>query len=165
MICDDSALMRNLIGRIIDETTGLSVCGKTENGKDLLEKLESTKPDVILLDIEMPVMNGVQFLEERKKRLSNIPVIILSSVATEGAAVTMKCLELGASDFITKPGGASVTLRIGDVTKDIIEYVASYGGAYAKAHGKKVPEPEFSPQATNKNDKKDTAKNCFVIIY
>lgn len=143
MICDDSALMRNLIGRIIDETTGLSVCGKTENGKDLLEKLESTKPDVILLDIEMPVMNGVQFLEERKKRLSNIPVIILSSVATEGAAVTMKCLELGASDFITKPGGASVTLRIGDVTKDIIEYVASYGGAYAKAHGKKVPEPEF----------------------
>ena len=66
MICDDSALMRNLIGRIIDETTGLSVCGKTENGKDLLEKLESTKPDVILLDIEMPVMNGVQFLEERK---------------------------------------------------------------------------------------------------
>lgn len=143
MICDDSALMRNLIGRIIDETTGLSVCGKTENGKDLLEKLESTKPDVILLDIEMPVMNGVQFLEERKKRLSNIPVIILSSVATEGAAVTMKCLELGASDFITKPGGASVTLRIGDVTKDIIEYVASYGGAYANAHGKKVPEPEF----------------------
>lgn len=143
MICDDSALMRNLIGRIIDETTGLSVCGKTENGKDLLEKLESTKPDVILLDIEMPVMNGVQFLEERKKRLNNIPVIILSSVATEGAAVTMKCLELGASDFITKPGGASVTLRIGDVTKDIIEYVASYGGAYANAHGKKVPEPEF----------------------
>ncbi len=143
MICDDSALMRNLIGRIIDETTGLSVCGKTENGKDLLEKLESTKPDVILLDIEMPVMNGVQFLEERKKRLINIPVIILSSVATEGAAVTMKCLELGASDFITKPGGASVTLRIGDVTKDIIEYVASYGGAYANAHGKKVPEPEF----------------------
>ena len=66
----------------------------------------------------------------------------MSSVATEGASVTIQCLELGASDFITKPGG-SVTLKIADVTKDIIEYVASYGGAYALLKGKNVPVSEF----------------------
>ena len=142
MICDDSALMRNLIGRIVDETTGLSVCGKAENGQDLIEKLKTSKPDVILLDIEMPVMTGLQFLKKRKELHLDVPVIILSSVATEGAAVTIECLELGASDFITKPG-ASVTLKIGDVTSEIVEYIASYGGAYAAMHGKKIPDPEF----------------------
>ena len=142
MICDDSALMRNLIGRIVDETTGMTVCGKAENGQDLIEKLKTTKPDVILLDIEMPVMTGLQFLHKRKELNLDVPVIILSSVATEGAAVTIECLELGASDFITKPG-ASVTLKIGDVTNEIIEYIASYGGAYAIMHGKKIPDPEF----------------------
>jgi len=142
MICDDSALMRNLIGRIVDETTGLSVCGKAENGQDLIEKLKTAKPDVILLDIEMPVMTGLQFLKKRNELHLDVPVIILSSVATEGAAVTIECLELGASDFITKPG-SSVTLKIGDVTNEIIEYVASYGGAYAIMHGKQIPDPEF----------------------
>ncbi len=142
MICDDSALMRNLIGRIVDETTGMTVCGKAENGQDLIEKLKTVKPDVILLDIEMPVMTGLQFLRKRQELHLDVPVIILSSVATEGAAVTIECLELGASDFITKPG-SSVTLKIGDVTNEIIEYIASYGGAYAIMHGKQIPEPEF----------------------
>ena len=142
MICDDSALMRNLIGRIIDETTGMTVCGKAENGQDLINKLKTAKPDVILLDIEMPVMTGLQFLRKRNELHLDVPVIILSSVATEGAAVTIECLELGASDFITKPG-ASVTLKINEVTNEIIEYVASYGGAYAVMHGKTIPEPEF----------------------
>jgi two-component system chemotaxis response regulator CheB len=142
MICDDSALMRNLIGRIVDETTGMTVCGKAENGQDLIEKLKTTKPDVILLDIEMPVMTGLQFLKKRNELHLDVPVIILSSVATEGAAVTIECLELGASDFITKPG-ASVTLKINEVTNEIIEYIASYGGAYAIMHGKTIPEPEF----------------------
>ena len=67
MICDDSALMRNLIGRIVDETTGMTVCGKAENGQDLIEKLKTAKPDVILLDIEMPVMTGLQFLRKRQE--------------------------------------------------------------------------------------------------
>lgn len=142
LICDDSALMRNLISRIVDETEGLKVVGKAENGQALLDMLNTTKPDVILLDIEMPVMNGVEFLKKRQQLHIDVPVVILSSVATEGASVTIQCLELGASDFITKPGG-SVTLKIADVTKDIIEYVASYGGAYALLKGKNVPVSEF----------------------
>lgn len=143
MICDDSALMRNLIGRIVDDISGMKVCGKAENGKDLLEKIETCNPDVILLDIEMPVMNGIEFLKVRKERHIDIPVIILSSVATEGAAATIQCLELGAADFITKPGASSVTLKIADVTNDIVEYIASYGGAWAILHRKKVYDPEY----------------------
>ena len=142
LICDDSALMRNLIGRILSEYDGIEVVAKAENGQDLLDKIPVYKPDVILLDIEMPVMTGVQFLEKRRQLRIDIPVIILSSIATEGAAVTMRCLELGASDFITKPGG-SVSLKIGEVSTEIVEYVASYGASYAILHGKKVPDPDF----------------------
>jgi len=130
MLCDDSALMRNLIGRIVDDTVGLKVIGKAENGLDLLEKLNTLSPDVILLDIEMPKMTGVQFLEKRRELKIDIPVIVLSSIATEGASVTMKCLELGASDFITKPGGSSISINIADVSGQIIEAISSYGGDY-----------------------------------
>ena len=143
LCCDDSALMRNLIGRIVDDTLGLKVIGKAENGLDLLEKLNTLSPDVILLDIEMPKMTGVEFLQKRKELKIDIPVIVLSSIATEGAAVTMKCLELGASDFITKPGGSSISLNIADVSGDIIEYISSYGGAYAKRKGKHVYDADF----------------------
>lgn len=131
LVCDDSALMRNLISRIIDETEGMKVCGTAMNGKFLLQKIPTLNPDVILLDIEMPEMNGVQFLEERKKQGIDVPVVILSSVATKGAAVTMQCLELGASDFITKPSG-SISADISSVATEIIEKVSSYGGQYAR---------------------------------
>lgn len=143
LVCDDSALMRNLIGRIITDYEGLELVAKAENGQDLLDKLKIYKPDIILLDIEMPVMTGLQFLEQRKFKHIDIPVIILSSIATEGASVTMRCLELGAADFITKPGGSSISLKIGDVSGEIIEYIASYGGAYAARHGKHVPDADF----------------------
>lgn len=141
-ICDDSALMRNLVSRIINDTPGMEVVGKAMNGKMLLDEIPFIKPDVVLLDIEMPVMTGVEFLEERKKLKWDIPVVILSSIATKGAAVTVKCLELGAMDFITKPGGA-VTTEVMDVKESIVEKIASYGGSYARRKGKRIPSTDF----------------------
>lgn len=145
LVCDDSALMRNLISRIVDGIDGMHTAGTAMNGKFCLQKIPQLHPDVIVLDIEMPEMNGVQFLEERKKQGITIPVIILSSVATKGAAVTMKCLELGASDFITKPSG-STSSNISSVSHEIIERIASYGGRYARRQGKEIYPPDFFMQ-------------------
>ena len=158
LVCDDSALMRNLISRIVDSTDGLKTAGTAMNGKFCLQKIPNLKPDVILLDIEMPEMNGIQFLEERKRQGIDIPVIILSSIATRGAAVTMKCLELGASDFITKPNGA-ISTSIANVSNKIIELVSSYGGRYARRHGKDVnPTDYFMHQAKLKEAQAATEK-------
>lgn len=142
LVCDDSALMRNLISRIIDGTEGMNVVAKAQHGKDALEKIEQTKPDIIVLDLEMPVMNGIEFLKERKARKITVPVIVLSSIATKGAAVTMEALELGAMDFITKPSG-SVSIDIEKVADQLIDLLASYGSSYARRQGKTPYIPEF----------------------
>lgn len=159
LLCDDSALQRNLIGRIVESIEGFTLVGKTQNGQDLLDKIPQTNPDVILLDIEMPVMNGVEFLKKYREQKLDIPVIILSGVATQGASVTMECLSLGASDFITKPGGTAVSLRISEVTLDIVEKIASYGRAHALMVGKTVPVSDFYVhQAKNHDAEKEIAK-------
>lgn len=130
LVVDDSALMRNLISRIIEVAPNLTVAATAMNGKFALEKIPMCNPDIIVLDIEMPVMNGIEFLKERRIRGIDIPVIVLSSLTSEGAAVTMQCLEMGASDFLQKPSG-SISLDIHKVASRLTEMLTSYGGKYA----------------------------------
>lgn len=129
LIVDDSALMRSLIGKIVDGTAGLTVADKAMNGRFALQKLERVQPDIIVLDLEMPEMNGIEFLRERKRLKIDIPVIILSSIAKEGARVTMDCLELGASDFVTKPSG-SESANLATVASQLVEFLQAYGKQY-----------------------------------
>jgi two-component system chemotaxis response regulator CheB len=142
LVVDDSALMRNLISKMIEATDGLSVADTAMNGKFALQKIEKHDPDVVVLDLEMPEMNGIEFLRERKKRGIRIPVIILSSIAEKGAAVTMEALGLGASDFVQKPSG-SVSFDISTVKERVSELLLAYGGKYRRFN-KKVPAPDIS---------------------
>ena len=141
LIVDDSAMMRNLIGRMIEDTPGLAVAEKAMNGIFALQKIPRVNPDVICLDLEMPEMNGIEFLQERKKQGIQIPVVILSSVAEKGAKITMEALALGASDFVTKPSG-SISMDIHSVRDTLVSMLIGYGGAYRRSLGKKVLSPE-----------------------
>jgi two-component system chemotaxis response regulator CheB len=140
LIVDDSALMRNLIGRIVEDTPGLVIAEKAMNGAFALQKIPRVEPDIIVLDLEMPEMNGIQFLQERKKQGIDIPVVILSSIAAKGAKITMEALSLGASDFIQKPSG-SISEDIHLVRDTLITMLLGYGSAYRKTKGKKVLAP------------------------
>ena len=147
LIVDDSALMRNLIGRMIDDTPGLVVAEKAMNGNFALQKIPRVNPDIIVLDLEMPEMNGIEFLKERKKQGILIPVVILSSIAARGAEITMEALSLGASDFIQKPSG-SVSEDIHTVKNTLVTMLLGYGGAYRRSMGKKLLSPSEYPQKT-----------------
>ena len=140
LIVDDSAMMRNLIGHMIEETPGLVVAEKAMNGNFALQKIPRINPDVICLDLEMPEMNGIEFLQERKKQGIKIPVVILSSIAERGAKITMEALALGASDFVQKPSG-SVSMDIHTVRDTLVPMLLGYGGAYRRSQGKKVLSP------------------------
>ncbi len=153
LIVDDSALMRNLISKIVENTPGLFVAGKAMNGQFALDKIPVCKPDVIVLDIEMPIMNGLEFLRERKKRGIDIPVIMLSSLTTEGASVTMQCLELGASDFLAKPNG-SAGGDLGAIAERLAELLPSYGGRYARLKGNRSTLPLRSSVDVQNSERK-----------
>jgi two-component system chemotaxis response regulator CheB len=111
------------------------------NGIFALQKIPRVNPDIIVLDLEMPEMNGIEFLKERKKQGITIPVIILSSIARRGAEITMEALALGASDFIQKPSG-SVSEDIHTVKDILVSMLSGYGGQYRRAQGKKPSSPE-----------------------
>jgi two-component system, chemotaxis family, protein-glutamate methylesterase/glutaminase len=140
LVVDDSALMRNLVSRIIESAPDLTVAGTAMNGVFALEKIPRLHPDVIVLDLEMPEMNGIEFLKARAERGIDIPVVILSSVALKGARITMEALDLGASDFITKPSG-SVSHDIHVVGDQLIAMIRGYGGKYRRRKGESTPTP------------------------
>lgn len=102
LIVDDSAFMRKVLSDIVNSDPGLVVADTAKNGQEALQKVQQLKPDVMTLDVEMPVMDGLSALEA-VMRDSPLPVIMLSSLTKEGADATLKALELGAVDFITKP--------------------------------------------------------------
>lgn len=102
LIIDDSAFMRKIIGDLIQKDPRCKVIGTARNGKEGLEKIITLQPDVVLLDIEMPIMNGLELLEIVMKT-NPVPIIIISTLAIDGAKTTIQALELGAIDFITKP--------------------------------------------------------------
>lgn len=138
LIVDDSALMRNLISRMVEATPGLIVADRAMNGEFALQKLDRCKPDVIVLDLEMPQMNGIEFLKERKQRGIDIPVIILSSVARRGAEITMEALSLGASDFIMKPSDTQHE-DIQGIKEHLTNLLLVYGKQYRQSKGLKEP--------------------------
>jgi two-component system chemotaxis response regulator CheB len=139
LIVDDSALMRNLISRMVESTPGLSVAERAMNGIFALQKIPRCNPDVIVLDLEMPEMNGIEFLRERKRLEIEIPVVILSSIARRGAEITMEALALGASDFIMKPTG-SASEDVKTVKNQLMEMLFAYGTQYRAKRGKPVPK-------------------------
>ncbi|MBQ3028399.1 MAG: chemotaxis-specific protein-glutamate methyltransferase CheB [Lachnospiraceae bacterium] len=109
LIIDDSALMRRVLSDIISADERFVVCDVACNGLEAYDKitLNPKRFDVVLLDINMPKMNGIEFMEEINRLKLNLTVIIVSTIAVEGAAETIRLLELGAFDFVTKPNSFS----------------------------------------------------------
>lgn len=103
LVVDDSAVIRGLLGRAIDATPDLRVATTAIHGQDALDALRHTPVDVVLLDIEMPVMDGLTALPLISERFPRVRVIVASSLTREGAAITMRALALGAVDYVHKP--------------------------------------------------------------
>ncbi len=103
LVVDDTIVYRKSVSDIIEELPEVELVGVAHNGKIALAKIQSLKPDLITLDIEMPVMNGLELLAELKRLKIQVGAIMLSTLTADGSEMTMKALELGAFDFILKP--------------------------------------------------------------
>jgi two-component system chemotaxis response regulator CheB len=102
LVVDDSALVRKLLSAMLMRAPDIQVVGTASDPYAAREKIKSLNPDVITLDVEMPRMDGITFLENLM-RLRPMPVVMVSSLTQRGADVTLRALELGAIDFVAKP--------------------------------------------------------------
>lgn len=107
LVVDDASIFRRVISDALSGIAGVEVVGTSANGKLALARLASLQPDLITLDIEMPEMNGIEVLEAIRRSGVTTNVIMLSSCTVQGSEMTIRALELGAFDFITKPEGGS----------------------------------------------------------
>ncbi|MCP5150001.1 MAG: chemotaxis response regulator protein-glutamate methylesterase [Ectothiorhodospiraceae bacterium] len=121
LVVDDSALVRKLLTRILDEDPGIEVVGNAPDPYVARDKIKALSPDVLTLDVEMPRMDGITFLRNLM-RLRPMPVVMISSLTEQGADVTLEALEVGAVDFITKPA-LDVAHGLDEYARDIVAKV------------------------------------------
>ncbi|KGX93153.1 chemotaxis protein CheY [Pontibacillus halophilus JSM 076056 = DSM 19796] len=140
LIIDDSAFMRKMIANILEEDSRIIVVGKARNGQDGLNKISECNPDVVTMDVEMPVMDGLTALERIMKE-APLPVIMLSSLTHSGAEATVRAMEAGAFDFIPKPSG-SISLDIEQVKNELIQKVLEAVQANLQEIKKAPPKPK-----------------------
>lgn len=121
LIIEDSAFMRKMISEILTSDKRIQVVGTARNGEDGLKKIKTLSPDVVTLDIEMPIMDGITTLEKIMET-DPLPVVMLSSQTSKGAEKTILAISIGAVDFVTKPSGA-ISLDIEKVKDEIVSKV------------------------------------------
>ena len=139
LVVDDSALMRKLIPQILATDSSIQVVGTAIDGNFGLKKIAELQPQVVTLDLEMPGMGGLEMLKEIM-RTHRVPVIVVSSHSTQGAAISLKALSMGAFDFVAKP--SDVSARMPEIAQELITKIK----AAAQSRGVKVTAPLGRPQ-------------------
>lgn len=138
LIADDSTFMRMVLSDLFKKHSDFEVVDTAKNGKEAVEKVFRLKPDLLTLDVNMPIMDGLQALEVIMKD-HPLPVVMCSSLTKEGADATIKALSLGAVDFINKTGGS--VSRIDTIEEEIISKCRAAATAHFKALGKPLASP------------------------
>jgi two-component system chemotaxis response regulator CheB len=144
LVVDDSALVRSLLTQIVNDQPDMEVVGAAPDPLVAREMIKQKNPDVLTLDVEMPRMDGLDFLE-RLMRLRPMPVVMVSTLTERGSEVTLKALELGAVDFVSKP-------KVG-ISSGLQEYADEIAGKIRAARGARVrrvlptPAPALSADA------------------
>lgn len=141
VIIDDSLLVRNIISDQIQKETRIQVIATGKTGVDCIELATKLRPDIVILDVEMPVMDGLSALQELQKRKLGIPVMMLSVLTQHGADATFKALEYGAIDFVPKPSSSNQfnPEEIGTVLKNrILAYFDSLRPSHVGLDPKKI---------------------------
>src|SRR5512134_2779086 len=144
LIVDDSALIRRVLTELISQDPGIEVVGSAADPYIARDKIKALNPDVLTLDVEMPRMDGLVFLE-KLMRGHPMPVLMVSSLTESGCETTLRALELGAVDFVTKP---KIDVKRGtiDLAQDIITKIKAAARAkvsyrLSSANGASQAEP------------------------
>jgi two-component system, chemotaxis family, protein-glutamate methylesterase/glutaminase len=120
LIVDDSVVVRRMVADLLSGDPALQVVGTAPNGRIALAKLPQVNPDLVLLDVEMPEMNGLETLAALRKAYPRLPVIMFSRFTQRGASVTLEALTLGASDYVTMPESVRAAQAVPELREELI---------------------------------------------
>ncbi len=127
MLVDDSVVVRGFIGRILESDPDIKVVASVSNGEQGISSAARHKPDIVILDVEMPVMDGITALPKILAASPGLRVIMCSTLTLRNAEITMKAFALGATECIAKPSNSSEIYGAGDFKTDIVRLVKSLG--------------------------------------
>lgn len=145
LIADDSAVVRGLVARWIGDA-GFTVVGTAPNGRLAVEMMARYDPDVVLLDIDMPEMDGTQALPRLLAISPGAQIVMMSTLTTRNADISLKCLALGAVDYLAKPESNRGVTTSDAFRSELVERVRTLGGARsAKRGGSSAPPPGLRP--------------------
>ena len=149
LVVDDSVVIRRMVATVLGDDPEIDVVGTASNGRIALEKIEQLHPDIIILDVEMPVMDGLATLRALRPLYPTLPVVMFSTSTERGAMATLDALAAGATDYVTKPSNAgSVLASIDRVRLDLIPKIkALVGATRARATPTIVRQPVQPPPA------------------
>lgn len=150
LVVDDTIAYRTIVSNALAEIPGVEVVGTASNGVLALSRIRSLKPDLLTLDIEMPEMNGLDVLDAIRRDALPVGAIVVSSLTKRGGDLTLKALELGAFDFITKPDGDSPAENAGQLKKTLTQLLKAYADRQeirAILRGTAKPQPKYEAHA------------------
>ncbi len=125
LIADDSALSRKIVRMALESIAEVEVVGTARNGQDAVERCKQLKPDLVTMDQEMPIMNGIEAVRKIRTFDSQVKMVMVSSLTSEGAAITNQALQAGAFDFVTKPNTQGVDASVAQLSKQLSERVSA----------------------------------------
>jgi two-component system chemotaxis response regulator CheB len=135
MIVDDSLVVRKVLTNVLTTDPDLAIAGWASNGRLALAKLQTLRPDVILLDIEMPEMDGLEAIPEIRKILPHTPIIMFSTLTERGAEATLDALALGASDYVAKPSNQNMAATSEAIHRDLVPKIKALCHFHARVQG------------------------------
>ena len=146
LVVDDSAALRRLVTDAVQATPDLELAGTAQNGQIALDRVEAVCPDVVTLDVEMPVLDGLSTLRVLKARWPRLPVLMFSSRTERGALASLDALAAGASDFVAKPSVSGLEEARAFVEREVLPRLRALGGRNVSS-----PEPGPAPPAPSRS--------------
>ena len=164
MVVDDSAVVRGLVSRWIEEEPGLEVVARHANGKLAVEDVARSAPDIVLLDIEMPVMDGLEALPLLLKARPGMRVLMVSTLTKRNAEISFKALALGAIDYVPKPDSNREITIEPDFRREVIEKIKVLGPLKLRRKGADIPGSTAATQRDVGQENRSFRRRAFSLV-
>jgi two-component system chemotaxis response regulator CheB len=149
LVVDDSVVVRRLVSKALEAEDEVEVAGVAADGAIALQNIERLQPDVVILDVAMPVMDGLEALAAIRQRWPWLPVIMFSTLTDRGAEVTLDALALGASDYVLKPSSADAVAAMEEIRRQLLPRIAALLPQAREARERRALTPQRTPHPSD----------------